>query len=71
MTIKQLNELKKKYGIYDDTESIFDFVSDVLYHRKKELETSEPYAVNSINALDKAAHEVSDLINYMWEMEEE
>lgn len=71
MTIKTLNELKEKHGIYDDTESIFDFVSDVLYHRKKELEKNEPYAIKSINELEKAEHEVYDLINYMWELEEE
>lgn len=70
MTLKTLNELKKKYGIYDDAEAIFDFVSDVLYHRKKELEKNEPYAIRTINALENAEHEVYDLINYINELEE-
>ena len=71
MTIKEFNELKKKYFIYDDVATIFDFVSDVLYLRRKELEKNEPYAVRSINALENAEHEVYDLIDYINELEEE
>ena len=71
MTTKEFNDLKKKYCIYDDVETIFDFVSDVLYLRRKELETKEPYAVRSINALENAEHEVYDLIDYVNELEEE
>ena len=70
MTTKEFNELKKKYNIYDDVEAIFDFVSDMLYLRRKELEESEPYAVRSINALENAEHEVYDLIDYISELEE-
>lgn len=71
MTIKELNELKKKYFIFDDVESIFDFVSEVLYFRKKETEKNEPYAVNCINRLEHAEHEVYDLISYVAELEED
>ena len=71
MTIKEFNQLKKKYFIYDDITTIFDFVSDVLYLRRKELEAKEPYAVRSINALENAEHEVYDLIDYINELEEE
>ena len=71
MTIKEFNELKKKYWIYDDVTMIFEFVSDVLYLRRKELEESEPYAVRSINALENAKHEVYDLIDYISELEAE
>ena len=71
MTVKEFNELKKKYFIYDDVEMIFDFVSNVLYLRKKELEKNEPYAVRSINALESAEHEVYDLIDYISELVEE
>ena len=71
MTIKEFNQLKKKYFIYDDVTTIFDFVSDVLYLRRKELEAKEPYAVRSINALENAEHEVYDLIDYINELEEE
>ena len=71
MTIKEFNELKKKYGIYDDVEAIFEFVSDVLHLRKKETEENEPYAIRSINAMETAEHEVYDLIDYVSELEEE
>ena len=71
MTIKEFNQLKNKYFIYDDVATIFDFVSDMLYLRRKELEVKEPYAVRSINALENAEHEVYDLIDYINELEEE
>jgi flagellar biosynthesis chaperone FliJ len=70
MTFKEFNELKKKYFIFDDVESIFDFVSEVLYLRKKETEKNEPYAVNCIKRLENAEHEVYDLIGYVAELEE-
>lgn len=71
MTIKEFDELKKKYLVYDDAAMILEFVSDLLYLRRKELEDSEPYAVRSINALENAEHEVYDLIDYISELEEE
>lgn len=71
MTIKEFNELKKKYFIYDDIEEVFDFVSEVLHKRARELEKKEPYATREIDFLDNAAHEVWDLINYVSELEEE
>ena len=58
MTIKELNELKKKYAIDDDTAEVIDFVSELLYRRAREIEKEEPYATNTIDFLDKAAHEV-------------
>lgn len=71
MTIKELNELKKKYFIYDDMAEVFNFVSEVLYRRAREIEREESYATNTIAFLDKAAYEVWDLINYISELEEE
>lgn len=71
MTIKELNELKKKYFIYDDVEEILDFVSELLHRRAKEIERIEPYATNTIKRLEDAAYEVWDLIDYISEMEEE
>ena len=71
MTINEFNELKKKHLIFDDVESIFDFVSEVLYLRKKETEKNEPYAIRCINRLENAEHEVYDLISYVNELEEE
>ena len=71
MTTKELNELKKRYSIYDDVGEILDFVSELLYRRARELEKEEPYAIRTIDFLDKAAHEVWELIDYVSELEEE
>ena len=71
MTIKEINELKAQYGIYDDIDDVLDFVSELLHRRAKELEESEPYATVTIDLMDKAAYEVWDLINYVSELEEE
>ena len=71
MTINELNELKKKYAVYDDVEEVIDFVSELLHRRAREIERDEPYATRAIDALDKAAYEVYDLINYINELEEE
>lgn len=71
MTIKEFNELKKKYNIYDDVGDILDFVSELLHRRGREIEKTEPYAYRAIEFLDKAAYEVYDLIDYVSELEEE
>ena len=71
MTTKEFNELKKRYCIYDDVSDVFDFVSEVLYRRAREIEKEESYATRTIDFLDKAAHEVWDLIDYISELEEE
>ena len=71
MTIKEFNELKKKYRIYDDIDDVLDFVSELLHRRTRELEKKEPSAWRTIEFLDKAAHEVWDLIDYVSELEEE
>jgi uncharacterized protein YaaN involved in tellurite resistance len=71
MTIKELKELKKEYLIYDDTEDVLNFVSELLHRRAREIEKNEPYATVTIDFLDKAAYEVWDLIDYISELEEE
>lgn len=71
MTIKEINELKKRYCIYDDVDDVFDFVSELLHRRAREIEKEEPYATREIEFLDKAAHEVWELIYYVSELEEE
>lgn len=70
MTIKALDELKKRYCVYDDTANVIEFVSELLCRRARELEKDEPYATNTIDFLDKAAHEVWELIDYVSELEE-
>lgn len=72
MTKTELKNLMDKYCIVpSELNDVLDFVSDLLYFRRKELEKSEPYAVRSINALENAEHEVYDLIDYVSELEEE
>lgn len=71
MTIKEFNELKKKHRIYDDVENVFDFVSDLLHIRAREVEKDEPYATNTVLFLSKAAYEVWDLIDYVSELKED
>ncbi len=72
MTKMQLNKLMDKHCIVpSELDDVLDFVSELLFLRRKELEKSEPYAVRSINALENAEHEVYDLIDYISELEEE
>jgi hypothetical protein len=72
MTKTQLNKLMDKHCILpSELDDLLDFVSELLFLCRKELEKSEPYAVRSINALENAEHEVYDLIDYINELEEE
>ena len=70
MTLKELNELRAQYGIYDDIDDVLDFVSELLHKRAREIEKNEPYATHTVELLDKAAYEVWDLIDYVSELEE-
>ena len=71
MTVKEFNGLRKKYCIHDDIDDVLDFVSELLHKRAREIEKIEPYATRTVDELDKAAHEVWDLIDYVSELEEE
>lgn len=71
MTKTELKKLMDRYCILDcELNDVFNFVSDLLYFRRKELEKSESYAVRTINALENAEHKVYDLIDYVDELEE-
>lgn len=70
MTLKELYQLKKQYSIYDETEDVLDFVSELLHRRAREIEKTESYATRDIEFLDKAAYEVWNLIDYISELEE-
>ena len=70
MTIKELGELRKEYRIYDDAGDVLDFVSELLHRRAREIEKNEPSAWRTVDFLDKAAHEVWELIDYISELEE-
>lgn len=71
MTVKEFNELRNKYSIYDDIDNVLDFVSELLNKRAREIEKDEPYATKTVEFLDKAAYEVWDLIDYISELEED
>ena len=71
MAKTQLNNLMDKHCIIpSELDDIFDFVSELLFLKRKELERDEPYAIRSINSLESAEHEVYDLIEYVSELEE-
>lgn len=72
MTKSKLKELMKQYCIApSELDDVIDFVSALLYMRRKELEDNEPYATRTIDSLFNAEHEVWDLIDYISELEEE
>lgn len=71
MTVKEFNEIRKQYGIYDDIDDVLDFVSELLHRRARETESDEPYAWRTVDRLDNAAREVYDLISYISDLEEE
>ena len=72
MKKSEFEKLRKQYCIQScELDDVFAFVADLLYLRRKELQTNEPYATRTIDALYKAAEEVDDLINYIEELEEE
>ena len=71
MTRAELYNLMTEHCIVpSELDDVLDFVADLLYFRRQEMEQKEPYAVRSINALENAEHEVYDLIDYISELEE-
>ena len=71
MTRVELDNLMAEHCIVpSELDDVLDFVADLLYFRRQEMEQKEPYAVRSINALENAEHEVYDLIDYISELEE-
>ena len=72
MTKKELKKLMDEYCIMpSELDDVIDFVSALLYKRRKELEDNEPYATRVIDELFKAEHEVWDLLDYISELEED
>lgn len=72
MTKSKLKELMKQHCIVpSELDDVIDFVSELLYLRRRELEEKEPYATRTIDILFSAEHEVYDLIDYISELEEE
>lgn len=72
MNKAKLSKLMEKYFIHSsELEDVLDFVSELLHQRAREIEANEPYALRTIDELDKAAYEVWSLIDYVSELEEE
>lgn len=71
MTKTKLNALMKEHCIVpSELDDVIDFVAELLYMRRKELEDDEAYATRTIDMLFNAEREVYDLIDYISELEE-
>ena len=71
MTKTKLKEWMKKHClVWSELEDMIDFVSELLYLRRKELTDDEPYATRTIDDLFKAEHTVYDLIEWINELED-
>ena len=71
MTKAELKKLMSEHCIVpSEIDDVIDFVSALLYMRRKELEDNEPYATRAIDMLFNAENEVYDLINYISELED-
>ena len=72
MTKTKLKELMKKHCILPcELDDVIEFVTDLLYEKRRELETNEPYAYRTIDDIYKAEIQVNDLIDYISELEED
>ena len=72
MTKAKLNELMKQHCIVpSELDDVIDFVAELLYLRRRELEDNESYATRTIDILVNSEREVYDLIDYIGELEEE
>ena len=72
MTKTKLKKLMNEHCIVpSELDDVIDFVAELLYMRRRELEDNESYATRTIDDLFKAEHEVYDLIDYISELEED
>ena len=72
MTKKQLKELMDTYCLIPlELDDVINFVADLLYLRRKDVEKKEPYAVRTMNDIETAENLVYDLIDYISELEDE
>jgi hypothetical protein len=55
-------EILKRHGIFcEDPEDILNAVYDMIICRMDKLKNDEPYAVNTIRDLEKAAEEIFNM----------
>ena len=72
MTKEKLQEIMKDNCIVEcELDDVLNFVTDLLYRRRRELEQNESYATNTIQRLQRAEEEVYDLIYYIAEIMQE
>lgn len=72
MTKEKLQEIMKDNFIVEcELDDVINFVADLLYYRRRELEQNESYATNTIQRLQRAEEEVADLIYYIEEIMQE
>ena len=63
---EKFKNILKVHGIYeDDVEEVLYAVQDMFETLINETMEKEPYAVNSIDRLETAAHEVFELYTYL------
>lgn len=63
---EKFNEILKQHGIYgEDVEDVLSAVSDMLDLVAEKTRQEEPYAVNSIDRMEKAAYEVYSLLDML------
>lgn len=72
MTKTELKKIMKDNYIFNnDWMDAIQFVQDLLEFQAKELEETEPYAINAIKRLKDAAYEVWNLQDYVEDALEE
>ena len=72
MTTSKLKELMRQYCIVEsELDDVIDFVADLLYLQRKEIEANAPYATRTIDDLYRAEVFVNDLKDYIDKLEEE
>ena len=72
MTKTELKKLMKENCIVpSELDNVINFVAELLYLRRREIEKNESYATRTLDMLFNAEHEVYDLIEYISELEED
>lgn len=72
MTKIELRKIMIDNNIFmPEVDDAIQFVQDLLEFQAKELEETEPYAINTISCLRESARRVGDLQEYVEEAQEE
>ena len=72
MTKNDLKKLMDKHCIVEcELEDVIEFVNDLLYARRCEIEKEEPYAVTTMQRIQTAEEETWDLLHYINEIMED